>query len=344
MANEYRVEPYSPSSRSAVLGMMDQLFPGKTTSQLERYFAWKYEENPYLSEPLLALVFSGSQLVGMRGMIGSRWAAPELGQITLPAAEDLVIDTAHRNRGIFLLLDRAMARIAADRGFPAVLSLSARNEITQKLQAATGWRTVIDLEAFVRPSPANSGPIRSRQVVQRLIGKTLQMGRRLGLTESMDRLLEARDLNPEVRLLSEPPFQTLAPEPRTLAEDVLSPVRDETYYRWRLANPFHRYHYLVWGDPAARGFLILGRLTPPSRQIRIIDSFADDAVMGQLLTSLFRAKKPSFVIATRSVPAEPAGLGLGRRRQEFVRIAARPTGQSSDIAPMEVDLIDTMLV
>lgn len=348
MTSEYTVEAYTPAHRNAVRRLLGQVLPHRSEELLDRYFTWKYEQNPYIDHPLLAVVLADGEPIAVRGLCGTSWTSADGEAITVPAAEDLVIDIAHRDRGLFLMLDKTLTRLAVEQGHPWLVSLSAHNEATQKLQLVTRWEHTATLHVSMRRTRRPLGPIRSKPFVRKVVGKTMNLAGRAGLGESFDTLLAPTSTRPTaVRLSPDPDIDAMASLARRGPGPALAPSRNAQFYRWRLANPDRRYHFLTWEDSSVRGFLVLSRLRPPSRQVRILDSGAENPeVMHLMLGALFGADRPDFVMARHAVPAEPTDLGFGSTAEEFVKIFRKPTKRNATLPDeaVAVDLLDTMLV
>lgn len=309
VTGEYRVARYSAAHRQAVLDLHGQLLP-RTRRVTERYFAWKYEENPYLGEPLLALVFAGQSLVAMRGLCGTQWVTPDGATEVIPAAEDLIIDPEHRNRGLFLLLDRELARMAADRGYGTMLSLSA-NATTRRLQDITGWARVAGFGRAVRESRLPPGAVSAQPVIRRLRAKGTSLARRAGLATparladiNVARILRGIDgASPSIRVGAEAEPATLA----ALAQpaEALRQAHTEEFYRWRLQNPDRQYRFVYWADPTTRGFVILGFQPADPRRVLIVDAAATEpGILLELLKAVTRADRPSLTVLPEVLPAE----------------------------------------
>ena len=124
MSNTYEIVSYHSAHKGQVAALQSYLWT-RDASLAARYFEWKYEENPYLKEPLIYLAFQGSELVGMRGFYGAQW---ELGRprevCTVLVADDLVISPRHRDRGLVTLIMKAAFEDLANRGYRHVFNLS----------------------------------------------------------------------------------------------------------------------------------------------------------------------------------------------------------------------------
>ena len=66
----------------------------------ERFFAWRYEDNPFASDPLIYVALKDGEAVATRALCGSRWE--ERGrEWTWYFADDLVVLPGHENHGLF---------------------------------------------------------------------------------------------------------------------------------------------------------------------------------------------------------------------------------------------------
>ena len=62
--------PYNPELRSEVAELFC-LLVSRDPAEARRYLEWKYEENPYIGEPVLYLARANGRLVGTRGLCGA---------------------------------------------------------------------------------------------------------------------------------------------------------------------------------------------------------------------------------------------------------------------------------
>lgn len=362
MSGEYSVVPYSIEHRRAVLDLHRQLMP-RRRGQNERYFAWKYEENPYLPTPTIALVFHGSDLVAMRGLYGTRWVDPERGPTTVPAAEDLIVDERHRDRGLFLLIDKELRRLATELGCGSIISLSG-TPTTQRLQAVAGWEKVRDLDRVYRIATRPLYPVRNQEVVRKLIGRSSRLRSRAGVgfrqrpsDAIVDRALDGvAAVSKFVEVSGEPDIASSAAL-STAPTNACRPERTEEFYRWRLQNPDRRYRFVSWNDPACRGFAVLAFVPQDHQRVMIVDGGAATVdIMVEILGALTGAPRLTYELMPTALPDEvrgdlaalgfvPAGEDLRERptalyaRETSSDLASLPTGAT----PWQVNLIDTML-
>ena len=362
MSGEYSVVPYSIDHRQAVVDLHKQLMP-RRRGENERYFSWKYEENPYLPTPNMALVFSRSQLVAMRGLCGTRWVIPSRGPTTIPAAEDLIIDRRHRNRGLFLIIDKELRRLAADLGHPSIISLSG-NPTTQRLQAIGGWKQIRTLDRAYREATQSRYPLRKGPTVRKVVSRTWRVARRVGVgfrqrpsDAVADGVLDGVvGASASVEVRSEPDIPSMVALSATPMNACFQ-ERTEEFYRWRLQNPDRRYRFVYWRDPGCRGFVVLA-LTPHNHQrVKIVDSGAASIeIMVELLGALIKAQRPTYELLPAALPDEVLGVleqmgfsadaehVLGRPAAFFERATSKNLPSIAAGNPLwDVDMIDTML-
>jgi GNAT superfamily N-acetyltransferase len=288
-----------------------------------RYLEWKYRQNPFIPGPLLFVVRHSDEIVAVRGMYGTRW---NLGTgreaIVLPHADDLMIREEHRNRGLFLLLHRAMVKAARAQGFEAILSLSGV-ATTQELSLACGYRTLDDLDSVQRPAMSDTPLLRRGE------GRVLRGLRTRGIfspafglgatVNGVCRQITATARNPRIDVSSSPDLVAMSTLAAASATGRIGADRSEDFLRWRLANPDHIYRVLHWRDPELRGYLVLSWDVMRPGRVTIADVVAEnDAVFSDLLAALVEVRDVDYVMMsttlgrTRLHIAENAGFTVDR--------------------------------
>jgi Acetyltransferase (GNAT) domain len=97
---DYRLVRYQPEFIDQIALLQTGLWSPDLATNVA-YFEWKYQQNPYVSEPLIYLAVENERVVAMRGFYGSQWAIGESGQtLTLPCAGDTIIAPDHRRHGL----------------------------------------------------------------------------------------------------------------------------------------------------------------------------------------------------------------------------------------------------
>ena len=298
LPTSYRVVPYEAEHKTAVADLQRHLW-GPDVRLNAAYLDWKYHQNPYIREPLIYLAFEGDQLVGMRGACATRWETGEPPEyFTLPYADDLVIDPAHRGRGLHRLIMEFALSDLARRGYRYAVNLSA-SRITAQASRNMQWRSAGGVMPLHRRS-------RRKKVVDHCSDR---IRRTAFLWRSADRFA-AFCLPPDERVFDQLEAQFRAqrgskhngtlfmdtmPRVREMADLVqrlprdgrIRHVRDETYLTWRFRNPSRSYRFLYAGDEKLAGYLVLQRsLSPSPHRVSIIDWEAEtDAIRAKLLAA-----------------------------------------------------------
>jgi GNAT superfamily N-acetyltransferase len=320
-----RMVPYHPEHAPLVAALQRHLWSHDVELNAA-YLDWKHHQNPYIREPLIYLAFVDEQLVGMRGIFGTRWEVGEPSEsFTLPYADDLVIDPAFRRRGVHQQIMRFALDDLDRRGYRYLINLSA-GPVTQRTSVLMRWRNAgrvmhVQRRAMRRTmmdslaSRASKLPIvwRLSEGLQRLGGP---MGDRL-----FDRF-DSRSARRTRQRQSGAIFADVAPLPEEMESLVnrlpsdgrLRHVRDQTYFGWRFRNPLRDYRFLYAGGDRLEGYLVLQRALGRDDRVSIVDwEAARDSTLDELLTAAIDDGLFSVLSAWR-LGASPAVERLLDRR------------------------------
>jgi GNAT superfamily N-acetyltransferase len=275
----YEVVPYAPAMRPEILQLQTHLWSG----DIERnaaYFEWKYLDNPYLHEVLICVGLCQGRVVAMRGLFGAMWEADDgTSPRLLPCADDFVVAPEHRNRGAARQLLETSLDVAAHRGLPFALSLSA-SPVTFVASLAAGWRSAGSYQPLRREGRAPSGWSRG-----------LDRLRRHGSPGVFDRL--ERIGGPA----GTPITLARAPRPEAMAGLIrrlpwngrIRHLRDARYLEWRFRNPLHAYRFLFWEEDGLQGYLVLQRYLSELADPQVVNisdwEAANDEVRSALLAA-----------------------------------------------------------
>jgi GNAT superfamily N-acetyltransferase len=277
----YRLVPYDPAFKEQIAELQRHLWHGGRALNTA-YFEWKYEQNPYLGDPLVYLALDGRRVVGMRGMFGSRWEAGRPAESFLvPAADDLVIDPDHRGRGLFAQIMQAAFADLSRLGFQYAVSLSP-GPATLASSLASGWQSLGPMHVVRRevpPGPAGRR-LRAELARHRLLRRGVRrVARVAGTDRRMFARLDARQRSgaragwPGVSVSLTPRVEAMAGLVRRLGHDGrLRHVRDQTYLDWRFRNPLHEYRFLYLDGERLEGYMVLQRYRlHAGRGVNIVD-------------------------------------------------------------------------
>jgi GNAT superfamily N-acetyltransferase len=282
--------PYGPEHSSLVAALQRDLW----SPDIElngAYLDWKHHQNPYIREPLIYLAFVDEQLVGMRSVFGTRWEVGEPSEpLTLPYADDLVIDPAFRRRGVHQQIMRFALDDLDRRGYRYVINLSA-SPVTRRTSVLMGWRNagaMMDVQR--RPTRRTLMDLLASQ------SSSLTTWRRARRRQYGAIVAQATPLPDEMESLVN----------RLPTDGRLRHVRDRTYFRWRFRNPMRSYRFLYAGGDRLDGYLVLQRPLDGDDRVSIVDwEAASDSVSEELLSAAIDDAGFSVLCAWRS-GASPA--------------------------------------
>jgi hypothetical protein len=319
MAAGYEIIRYRPEFKREVVELQRFLWSPEVAVNTA-YFEWKYERNPYLSEPLIYLALCGRRVVGMRGLYGSKWQVGHPSETFFaPCADDLVVHPEHRDRGLVTGIMKATYASLADMGQQWVFSLSA-SPVTLVSSLAGGWRRVAAMQPVERGSPRR--PFVGR--LRALAGRSTLLRRVARRARKMSTAVVGHPFVPLERNAARPGEASrrvsVAAEPRPgamadLVEGLdwdgrIRHLRDRQYFAWRFRNPLFRYCFLFWEDARLEGYLILRAPVYWLAPVAIVDWEAtSQQVLGELLHAAIAWGRFSKLTAwTATLPDERRAL------------------------------------
>ena len=268
---EIEIVPYTAEYREQVLQVQRHLW-SRDLALNRAYLTWKYEDNPYLPSPTIALAIHRGTVVGMRGLVGARWQLGTSGRtIDMPFADDLVVAPEHRGQGISARLIRATCGFARGLGHRFVLNLRG-GPMTVLDSLAAGFRPIGAMQPVAKSRPQDGAVARIRE----RLGRTRVLWR---LTQ-VDRLRPASDRRPfrqldrgregpswpaGVRVTAEADPAAMATLSERLPRDErIRHVHDRQYFDWVFSNPRLEYRFLYLGGGELDGYLVLHRERAPA--------------------------------------------------------------------------------
>ncbi len=344
--SEYRFELFEPSLLDQVAVLRKQLW-GRSLASNRAYLRWKYLENPYLSDPLIYVVRSGDEVVGMRGMYGTCWEVPGLDQApVLPCAADSGIRTDHRDGGLFAELTTFALADLKDRGHRFVINLSATpaNYVTSIM--AMGWKKIGSYDPLIRskqpaaeprtPSRSSARPGTGNRFRQSLkesqrVSTAVRRMRSLRKTAlgrdpfaELDKHLSPADDGPvTISRAARPDFMETLATPSGLPPAIRH-SRDATYVAWRYTNPQANYRFLFYGrDEQAAYFVLHGTAGNPG--FHLVDWAGEPESFGELLDATISLGSPAQFSTWGATT--PGGVRHHLRRAGFASSGPSPVAR-----------------
>lgn len=249
----YRFTRYQPKYREEILDLQHALWSSDLALN-SSYLAWKYEQNPYIGQPLIYLALLNERVVGMRGYYGAQWQIGQTGQcVILPCAGDTIIAQEHRDGRLLRQLLEFAQTDEALTDFPYALSFSASAPVYLYL-LRKGWRLIGAYNTLVRNAP----------ITKLLKSQRLKSWMRRPAVSTLWKVaahLRSPSLwHGHIQTTLEPRAEEMAwLAARTSRPDKIRLHKDFGYYAWRFRSPLRRYQFFYWQKTTLEGFLVLQR-------------------------------------------------------------------------------------
>jgi len=216
------------------------------TGKWEKYFTWKFLENPYIQRPIVFLAIDDERIVGFRGIFVQKFVCNSTEILVGSGAEARVVAT-HQGRGIYRKLIELCDDCCEKNNILYQLSLSSNLKSTPIL-IKLGWHPVrvkrelikVSIRSFI-PTNRNTGENRNIYKYRNIIIKEYS-GDRLLSGETVDALVESSR--------------------RNKSSYKIQSMRDKIFYKYKLSNPLSDFIvYSINQDSNLSGHIILKRLT-----------------------------------------------------------------------------------
>jgi GNAT superfamily N-acetyltransferase len=256
----YEIMRYDPEMMPQLARLQKHLL-GPSARRNGRYLEWKYEQNPYLPQPVIYVGLHAGRVVAMRGLFGAQWQMGRTGICeVLPYVDDGVVHPAHRDRGLIKRIMQLAFREMAEEGFSHLINLSA-GPTSFFMFLEDGWRSVAHMGVAKHSGSdgAATALSRARSSLRdsvRAAARRVPIVRRLALERAWSRHFGGTADGCVVRDTPRP--GAMAQLSQTLSSDRFGHVRGPEFFRWRFRNPYRQYHF-VFSEREGRldGYLVL---------------------------------------------------------------------------------------
>lgn len=243
----YDVRRFRPDDVSGFLAL-DQAVWNRDRSR--DWFEWKYVDNPYAAAVPIFVAERGDEIVGARPFMVFRLRAGDETRLAYQPS-DTMVHPDHRRRGLFTrMTERAIEHYADG---PPSLFFNFPNSQSLPGYRKLGWRPVGNRATYYRvQNPASLLSERTNDIRMRLLGRVGTSVARC-YCHARSRLSgRVANVTVERRPGADPTL--LSDLYRRRVPDRIHAVRDEQFYRWRLASPaWKRATYVArrGGEPVA---------------------------------------------------------------------------------------------
>jgi len=247
---DYEVRLFESRDRDGYLALYDAVLGDGS----ERWFDWKYRDNPYADHVSIVVALDGERVVGAKSAVGFEVGHAGRRHRALQPADTMVLPD-HRRQGVYSRMTEHMKDVYADR--EQALFFNYPNEATLSGSLKHGWDHVDSVTTRYRiRDPAafasvDAGPLDGaldavgRTVADAVLGRRSPVGdvfgRRRDATTSPDESLDESPDELTVRRHRRVPVETLAGLYRRRVPGRFHVVRDERYLDWRYGNPNWEY-------------------------------------------------------------------------------------------------------
>lgn len=261
-AKSYRVRPYEPRDRERMLALYTEVFG----EQPDGWFDWKYLDNPATDEPVIFVAEEDGELVGARPTLPLEMQVGTERRLAVVLVNPMV-HPDHRRRGIFSRMAEYSREHLGERepsiaiGFPGeeVKDALVKRHSTFALDVGVVAPTPTHLRI---QNPGTLVATKTDDERYRTLGRattplaTGYLAVRDALAPSSSDLTVCRH--------ADPPIDALVSLADESPPDRVRVARDETFYRWRVADPSYEYATytahrgdrllaaVVVGDPTVR--------------------------------------------------------------------------------------------
>jgi len=296
---DYRIEHYQPPQRAQVVEVISQLLGGDRTAN-ERYFGWKYEQNPHAEGVMGIVATHRGKVVGFRGYGASLWQSDTGNTLRVLVPGDTCVDIEHRRKGLSVAMgQRAMADFAG--GYPLFLNLSCtRNSLPGYLRLGF--------------APLAEKVYLSRYGLPGLAAYLLSSKKQRPLAAARIRYGQFGDF--QVGATPMPEQMASVIERQEPAAGRFQLCQDERYFRWRFSGPTDKFIFYclsAGGDPVA--YLVLS-VTPANRRAYVVDHADTDGESAARLLD-FVIERRDFSVLSIFSHSISASLEPALRRAGF---------------------------
>jgi GNAT superfamily N-acetyltransferase len=280
----------TPDDRAEVLALLSASLGWLPDAQLEAFFDWKHEQNPFGRSPGWVAI-DGERIVGYRTFLRWEYQQDQGAAIRAVRAVDTATHPDFQGRGIFRRLTMAALDDLRDEGVRFVFNTP--NSQSRPGYLKMGWTQVGRLPASVRPTSVGS--------LVRMAGSRVPAERWSTATDAGRAVPEALEDPALAGLLA-----SIAPEPE------LHTKRTVEYLRWRYGFGPLAYRVVTLGDSIADGLAVFRlRRRGPALECALTDVLVpagDRSATRALLRAVVRLSGADYVIRIGGPPVGAGGF------------------------------------
>ncbi len=323
---DYEIVRYSRALMPQLAELRSSVW-GRSRADNLAYLNWKYEQNPYLDEPVLHVALAAGRAVGMRGIFGTRWQFGSSRSLVIPEAADFIIDRDHRGRWLDQRLVEFGRQELAEKGYPFLICTNAQPAM-RHLRMIAGARRAAAYQNYCHGE--FSPPVESRYEAsdrrmnllmraRHCVGRKLRRLKKIVTFQQFDKWAASAE-RPFVATTTAPLGQVseLAAQFRDSAP--IQHLRDERFYRWKLRNPHSDYRFLFYQrGTSPAGFLLLQQNVLGGATSIVDWATSTTDIWVELLRAVVSCKIDRLNIAATRFSAAEQDVAAAKRIQSYCR-------------------------
>lgn len=281
----FQIFRFSPENKIRLINLLAFKWKGRDQQQIAQKFSWRYEANPYASNPHVYLAEDMGVLAGFRAFILQNFSlGGDLFKVFIPA--DAIVHPSYRRQGIFSELNIAMLS-AVSQEYPQnafILNLTSNKmsrpgNVKQGWQLAKGQRRFHYKISWWNRFKSFTGITRTALLENAMFVDEGSVKYEISRVNRTRELAACRENN--------------------RPQNKLSGIRDEKFYTWRYAAPGAAYVFVYFREnEKLKGFLIL-RKAKSARYV-LEEYFSPDTGTMKKLISVSMKKLSISVLKTTS--------------------------------------------
>ena len=249
--SEYEVRQYRPRDREEFLSLYSAVMGDE---KQDRWFDWKYAENPYTDHVAMLVGVCEGTIVGARPFFALPVSINGEDEVALQPG-DTMVHPDHRRQGLFTrMTEQAIERYTNEHPF----FFNFPNHRSRGGYLKLDWEIVSERSAYYRiEHPERVGAsLSDRKAIELL--STLSSPIVQGYYQFQD-ITTSVPAQANIRTESEPPAAELATLYRPATPDAIHVLREEQFYQWRFNNPDWEYTtYLLDGETDPEAAIVTG--------------------------------------------------------------------------------------
>jgi hypothetical protein len=274
---------YEATYKEGLLELLKHMWQYLNYLERKEKFEWRYEQNPYTTNPHIYLAIDGDQIAGFRAFVVQKFKLEER-VITIFSPADAIVHPDYRRRGIFSRLNEIFIQdvSSTNESTSFILNLTS-NQYSTPGCIKQGWKMTDGSKSFYyRISPLSF--IMQKKKKQEKIEP-------LNNSYSLSHGINV-EFTSTIRIQ-----ETVAFNNNYSNKKVFTNLRDEAFYNWRYYFKVKEYQYVYcYKDDALVGYLIINRMK--WNHYSLIEYGAVDKTFFRLMIKLaMRKLKTPFIRA-----------------------------------------------